>query len=174
MVRRELELHRLNTHTENRVMHAAGRISSHAFQYGGHVGLNAILGGVDVKGPQLVEISADGNMYGLPYLTMGSGSLAALAIMDSQYKDNITQEEGIKVVVAAIEAGIYHDLGSGSNVDVSVIKRGSVEYLRNLKSDNRKVYEKPEGYTFRPERVQVLEEYKHKIAVVPAEQPMEF
>lgn len=173
MVRRELELHALNTHSENRVQHASARLSSHAFKYGGHVGLNAIIGGVDVKGPQLIEVSADGNMYGLPYLTMGSGCLAAMAIMESQYKDALTQEEGIAIVVAAIEAGIYHDLGSGSNVDVSVIKRGSVEYLRNLKHDNAKVFEKPEGYEFKKERVVVLEEYKHKIDVVAAEQPME-
>jgi 20S proteasome subunit beta 2 len=44
-------------------------------------------------------------------------------------------------------------LGSGSNVDVCLIKKGKVEYMRNLKTDNRKLYEKPEGYTFKKERV---------------------
>ena len=81
------------------------------------------------------------------------------------------------MVVAAIEAGIYHDLGSGSNVDVCVIQRNKVEYLRNLKHDNQKVYSKPEGYTFRKDRVQVLEENRHKlldkIVVQEGEQPME-
>ena len=112
-------------------------------------------------------------MYALPYLTLGSGSLAAMAIMESQYKENLTQEEAIKIVVAAIEGGIYHDLGSGSNVDVCLIKKGKVEYMRNLKSDNKKLYEKPEGYTFKKERVQVLNEYRHQIEVTSAPQPME-
>lgn len=58
----------------------------------------------------------------------------------------MSREEAIRICTAAIEGGIYHDLGSGSNVDVAVITKGKVEYLRNLKSDNRKVYEKPEGY----------------------------
>lgn len=46
----------------------------------------------------------------------------------------------------AIEAGIYHDLGSGSNVDVMVIMKGKTEYLRNYKSDNKKLYAKPGGF----------------------------
>ena len=176
MIKRELELHSLNTRSENRVQMAASRLATHAFNYGGNIGTHLILGGVDVKGPQLIEVSNDGNMYALPFLTMGSGSLAAMAIMETQYREDMTQEEAIKIVVAAIEGGIYHDLGSGSNVDVCIIKKGKVEYLRNLKSDNKKVYEKPEGYKFKKERVQVLGEYRHKAAelvVSAGPQPMD-
>ena len=86
----------------------------------------------------------------------------------------MTREQAIKTVVAAIEAGIYHDLGSGSNVDVCLIKKGSVEYMRNLKTDNKKLYEKPEGYQFRKERVQVLKQYNHPTkVVVDSAQPMQ-
>ena len=38
MIKRQLELHRLNTHTESRVQMAALRLTSHAFKYGGHIG----------------------------------------------------------------------------------------------------------------------------------------
>lgn len=51
MIKRQLELHRLNTHTESRVQMAALRLVSHAFKYGGHIGTHLIVGGVDVKGP---------------------------------------------------------------------------------------------------------------------------
>ena len=102
-------------------------------------------------------------MYSNPYHTTGSGSLAAMAILETYYKENMTREEAIKICVAAIEAGIYHDLGSGSNVDVCVITKGKFEMLRNLKHDNKKVYSKPGGYQFRKERVQVLEEVRFKL-----------
>lgn len=85
----------------------------------------------------------------------------------------MTQEEAVKVCVAAIEAGIYHDLGSGSNVDVCLIKKGKVEMMRNLKSDNRKVFERAEPFKFKEDRVQVLKEYKHKIEVTTAPMPMD-
>jgi len=65
------------------------------------------------------------------------------------------------LVVAAIEAGIYHDLGSGNNVDVCVIKKGKVEFMRNIKKDNFKMFSKPDGYKFRPDRCIVLEEVKN-------------
>lgn len=152
---------------------AAGRLTSHAFNYGGHIGTHLIVGGFDVKGPQLIECSNDGNMYSLPYHTTGSGSLAAMAILETYYKEDLTQDEAIKLVVAAIEAGIYHDLGSGSNVDVCIIKKGKVEYLRNYKHDNFKKFSKPDGYKFRPERAVVLEEYRHKIVEVKGDEPME-
>jgi hypothetical protein len=45
--------------------------------------------------------------------------------------------------------------------------------MRNLKSDNFKIYEKPEGWQFKKDRVQVLNEYKHKLEVSNAPQPME-
>ena len=51
MIKRELELHRLNTRTENRIQMAVGRLSDHVFKYGGHIGTHVIVGGVDVKGP---------------------------------------------------------------------------------------------------------------------------
>lgn len=165
MIKRQLELHRLNTHSESRVQMAALKLVTHAFKYGGHIGTHLIVGGVDVKGPQLIECSNDGNMTASPYLTLGSGSLAAMAIMETYYKENMSKEEAIKLCVAAIEAGIYHDLGSGSNVDVSIITRGKVEFLRNYKHDNFKKFSKPDGYQFKKERVQVIEEFKHKLIV---------
>ena len=121
----------------------------------------------------MIECGADGNMYSNPYHTTGSGSLAAMAILETNYKENMSKEEAMKLWVAAIEAGIYHDLGSGSNVDVCVITRGKVEMFRNLKHDNKKMYSKPDGYKFRKEGVQVLKEYRHKLVVEEGEQPME-
>ena len=153
---------------------AAHRLTTHAFKYGGNIGTYLIVGGVDVKGPQLIECQNDGNMYSNPYHTTGSGSLAAMAILETYYKDELTKEEAIALAVSAIEGGVYHDLGSGSNVDVCIITRGKVEYLRNYKHDNKKVYSKPGGYTFPKEKLKVLEEFRHKLIVEEVKvQPMD-
>ena len=165
MIKRQLEMHRLNTRTESRVQMAASRLVEHVWRYGGYIGTYLIIGGVDCRGPQLIEVTADGNSYAAPYLTLGSGSLAAMGILDSEYKEGLPEEKAKALCIKAIEAGVYHDLGSGSNVDCVVIKKGKVEYFRNIKSDNFKMYSKPGGYTFNKERVQVLEEYKQKLQV---------
>lgn len=96
-----------------------------------------------------------------------------MGIMETTYKDNMTQEEAKNMCIKAIEAGIYHDLGSGSNVDVCVIKKGKVEMFRNIKSDNHKVFSKPGGYKFDKERVVILEEFRQKLVVQSAPQPMD-
>ena len=173
MIKRELELHRLNTHSENRVLHAANRLCAHAFKYGGHIGTHLIVGGYDVNGPVLIECQNDGNQFGLPFLTTGSGSLAAMGILETRYKEDMTKDEAIEICIAAIEAGIYHDLGSGSNVDVCVIQNKSVDFLRNIKSDNFKIFSKPSGYKFDEKRVQVLDEFKQKFEVAQAPQAMD-
>jgi 20S proteasome subunit beta 2 len=173
MIKRELEMHRLNTHSQNRVQMAAHRLVNHVVRYGGNIGTYLIIGGYDVKGPQLIEVSADGNSYSFPYLTLGSGSLQAMGVMETRYKDNMTEEEAKQLCMDAIEAGIYYDLGSGSNVDICVIKKDKVNMFRNIKSDNKKVFSKPGGYTFDKARVQILEEYKQKLVVESAEMPMD-
>merc|ERR1711937_935947 len=51
MIKRELELHRMNTRTESRVSMAANRLVDHVFRYGGAIGTYLIIGGYDVGGP---------------------------------------------------------------------------------------------------------------------------
>ena len=173
MIKRELEMHRLNTHSETRVMMAVGKIDNLSFRYQGNLGTHLIVGGVDCKGPQLVEVSNNGYSFSAPFVTMGSGSLAAMGIMETNFKENMTEEEAKALCIKAIEAGVYHDLGSGSNVDICVIKKGKVDYLRNIRSDNQKVYSKPGGFKFTKDRVQVLEEYKTKLVVEDGSAPMD-
>jgi 20S proteasome subunit beta 2 len=68
---------------------------------------------------------------------MGSGSLQAMTIFESKYKDNMTRDEAVALVTEAISAGIYHDLGSGSHVDYCVITKDKSEMFRNaVKNEN--------------------------------------
>lgn len=139
----------------------------------GHIGCGLIIGGIDVKGPQLCSVDPHGHTMYNPYLTTGSGSLAAMAIMETEYKDDMTEQEATQLVVKCIEAGIYHDLGSGSNVDVCIIKRDGAHIQRSYKHDNFKIFSNPRGYNFPKGTTTVLDEYKLKLAVSQGAQPME-
>ena len=172
-ISRELELIRLNTHCETRIQTCVAKLDALTFKYQGHLGTHLIIGGVDIKGPQLIQVSNNGYSFYYPYQVMGSGGLAATAIMEAQYKEDMTEEEAKQVCMNAIEAGIYNDEGSGSNVDICVIKKNKATVYRNIKSDNHKVYSKPGGYKFAADRVEVLKEYKHKIEVSDGGQPMD-
>merc|ERR1711962_1391134 len=59
-----------------------------------------------------------------PYTANGSGMLAAMAVLETGWKPGMDEEGAKKLVRDAITAGIINDMGSGSNVDIAVIKPG--------------------------------------------------
>lgn len=81
------------------------------FQYQGHIGAALVLGGYDATGPHLFTIAPHGSTDKLPYVTMGSGSLAAMAVFESFWKADMSRADAIELVCRAIEAGIFNDLG---------------------------------------------------------------
>lgn len=87
-----------------------------------------------------VQIYPHGSTDILPYATMGSGSLNAMAVFESGYKDDMTKEEAMQLVARAIRSGVYNDLGSGSNVDLCIITKDGAEYLRNYEYLMDKTY----------------------------------
>ncbi|CAH9077740.1 unnamed protein product [Cuscuta epithymum] len=154
MVSSQLKLHRYHTGRESRVVTALTLLKSHLFNYQGHVSAALVLGGVDVTGPHLHTIYPHGSTDTLPFATMGSGSLAAMSVFESRYREGLNRDEGIQLVTDAILAGIFNDLGSGSNVDVCVITKGHAEYIRNHKLPNPRTYPQ-KGYAF-PKKIEVL------------------
>ena len=140
MMASELELQRLYTGRQSRIIHAETRLTNYLFRYQGYIGAALIIGGIDVNGPQIVNISPYGNSMRVPFTTMGSGSLAATSILETGYKDNMTQEEAVELVKNAIEAGIFNDLGSGSNVDIFIITKKGCEKKESYRVYNKKKY----------------------------------
>ena len=117
-------------------------------RYQGHVGAALILGGVDCNGPALYQVYPHGSTDYLPYVTMGSGSVNAMAIFESEYKDGLTQEEAMKLVHKAVLSGIFNDLGSGSNVDLCVITREGHTLHRGYDQPNPRRFRYPGGFTY--------------------------
>lgn len=177
MVSSDVELHRLEADVDTvPVVVAKTLIKRYLYQYQGHVGAALILGGYDKNGPQLTSIAPHGSSDTVPYMTMGSGSLAAMAVFESRYKPGMTEEEGKKLVRDAIAAGIFNDLGSGSNVDLCVITKNKAELIRpydiaNDRSVRQGNYKYPIGTT------QVLKTNRIPIEVVSTtvqrDEPME-
>eukprot|EP00294_Goniomonas_avonlea_P016664 CAMPEP_0114555100 /NCGR_PEP_ID=MMETSP0114-20121206/8571_1 /TAXON_ID=31324 /ORGANISM="Goniomonas sp, Strain m" /LENGTH=324 /DNA_ID=CAMNT_0001740207 /DNA_START=45 /DNA_END=1018 /DNA_ORIENTATION=+ len=148
MMASNLALHRMNTGREVRVVTAVTMIQQMLFRYQGHIGAALILGGVDFTGPQLYSIHPHGSTDKLPYLAMGSGSLAAISVLESSYRENMEEEEAVALMRQAIAAGIFNDLGSGSNCDITVIKKGEVKRFRNIDKAEPKYRSKAGSFKF--------------------------
>lgn len=125
-----IELHRLASGKKPKVATALRMLKQYLFRYQGHVGAALVLGGVDNSGAHLFTVHPHGSTDKLPYVSMGSGSLAAMATFEDRFKPNMEREEAMLLVRDAITAGIFNDLGSGSNVDLCVITASKTDYIR--------------------------------------------
>ena len=76
------------------------------------------------------QVYPHGSTDSLPYCTMGSGSLNAMAVFEDGFREDMGVEDAKKLVARAIRSGIYNDLGSGSNVDLCIIYKDKVGGLR--------------------------------------------
>ncbi|GAA5842413.1 hypothetical protein JCM9279_005376 [Rhodotorula babjevae] len=151
MISSNIKLHELSTGRPPLVATAMTMLKQYLFQHQGQVGAALVLGGIDPTGPHLYTVAPHGSTDKLPYVTMGSGSLAAMAVFETSWRPNMSRAEAVECVAAAIEAGIWNDLGSGSNVDVCVIEgeksadglkytgKAKTDYLRNFRMPNEKV-----------------------------------
>lgn len=123
-------------------------LKQHLFRYQGHIGAYLVVAGVDPTGTHLFTVHAHGSTDKLPYVTMGSGSLAAMSVFESMWKPSLTKDEAIKLASEAIQAGIWNDLGSGSNVDVCVMEKDKpTKVMRNYLTPNERG-EKERSYKF--------------------------
>lgn len=61
-------------------------VTNSVCRYQGHVSAALVLGGVDIKGPHLFTVYPHGSTDALPYATMGSGSLNAMAVFENGFR----------------------------------------------------------------------------------------
>ncbi|KAH8704879.1 putative proteasome component Pup1 [Talaromyces proteolyticus] len=153
LISSNIELHSLSTSRPPRVATCMTMLKQHLFRYQGHIGAYLVVAGVDPTGTHLFTVHAHGSTDKLPYVTMGSGSLAAMSVFESMWKPNLDREGAINLCAEAILAGIFNDLGSGSNVDVCVIEKDQPsQLLRNYIKPNergqkQRDYKFPRGTT---------------------------
>ncbi|EFA84863.1 proteasome subunit beta type 7 [Heterostelium album PN500] len=159
LISSKLKLHRLATGKQVRVVTALTMLKQMLFKYQGHVSAALILGGIDITGPSLHTIYPHGSTDQLPFVTMGSGSLAAMAELEANFKPNMTKQEAITLVADAIKSGIFNDLGSGSNVNITVLTKEGVEVLKGYERPNERKY-RSKPYIFKSGTTPILSEVR--------------
>jgi 20S proteasome subunit beta 2 len=127
-------------------------LKQHLFRHQGHIGAYLVVAGCDPTGSHLFTVHAHGSTDKLPYVTMGSGSLAAMSVFETQWRPNLDRDGAVKLCSDAIMSGIFNDLGSGSNVDVCVITPEKATLLRNyikpnVREKKMRDYRFPKGTT---------------------------
>jgi proteasome beta subunit len=83
-----------------------------------------IIGGMDKGGFKIYSIDSAGGLIDEPkFVSTGSGSIFAYGVLETQYKDNMTLDDGLKVVVNSLRTAMKRDSASGGKIDAVMITK---------------------------------------------------
>ena len=80
-----------------------------------------ILGGWDSTGGHVYSLDAAGGSIPDKYTAGGSGSPYAFGVLEDQFQDDMTVNDGIELALRAVTAAMNRDSASGNGADVAVI-----------------------------------------------------
>jgi 20S proteasome subunit beta 2 len=135
----QLELIRVSTGKESRVKSSISICQKILYTHKGFLSAALIVGGLDFNGSQLYAVYPHGSSEKVSFVSLGSGSLAATSILDNNFKKNLTFNQALLVLQESIKAGIYNDTGSGGSIDLCIITKKRIKFLRNKFSANKSI-----------------------------------
>ncbi len=88
-----------------------------------------LIAGFDEKGPGLFSLDAIGGLEEeKKFFSTGSGSPMALGVLEDSYKEGMSADEGVKLVIRAIKSAVERDIASGGvGIDVAVITKTGIK-----------------------------------------------
>jgi len=97
--------------------------------------LQAIVGGVDDTGACIFAVDPLGSLTEEKCVSTGSGSPVAYGVLESEFKEGMSEREALPIVVRAVDSAMKRDSASGDSFDVAVVTR---EGYRELQEDEKK------------------------------------
>jgi len=80
-----------------------------------------LIGGVDETGPHVFNLDPFGSLNEEKSVATGSGSPIAYGVLEDKYREGMTVEELLPIIVKAVNAAMKRDVASGNNYNVTVI-----------------------------------------------------
>ncbi len=98
--------------------------------------MQAIVGGMDDAGPHIFALDPFGSLTKEKCFSTGSGSPIALGVLEDSYRDDMSVEEGVPLVIRSLVSAMRRDAGTGDSFDVVVVTdRGYRELTKQEKED---------------------------------------
>lgn len=92
-------------------------------------GVSIILAGVDADGPKLFETDPTGIYFQYKATVIGEGEPEIEEILNNEYNENLTVEEGLKLVVKALEKVLEKNF-SMERIDAAYIKTNDRKFVK--------------------------------------------
>jgi proteasome beta subunit len=135
LTRAELKLKDLRTKSKTSVKEAANLFSTIVYQnirqFSPIMAItHFLLAGYDSGGFSLYDVSPDGFLEEINnYQATGSGMMQAHPILDAEYTEGMSLEDGIKLAKKCINASRKRDPASGEGIDVYTITKKEIKQV---------------------------------------------
>ena len=80
-----------------------------------------IVGGWDKLGPHIFSFDMAGSLSEDDWFSSGSGSPMAFGVLEALYKENMSEDEGLKIALKALKAAIKRDTATGDGISAVII-----------------------------------------------------
>lgn len=97
-----------------------------------------IIGGYDENGPAIYTLDPIGSVEEEnKFFSTGSGSPMALGVLEDNYREGLSVQEGAKLAIKAIKAAIERDIASGGkSIDVAIITKEGFKLYKKDEVEN--------------------------------------
>ncbi|MGA2237663.1 MAG: archaeal proteasome endopeptidase complex subunit beta [Candidatus Bathyarchaeia archaeon] len=86
-----------------------------------------IVGGIDDEGPSLFVLDPLGSVIDDKFASVGSGSEIAIGVLEAEFKEGLSVEQGKELVKKAAKAALARDIGSGNGLDFMTITKSGIK-----------------------------------------------
>lgn len=127
----ELKLKNIRTGRRSTLKEAANLLSSwnYSMLRSNYSISHFLVGGFD-KTSGLYDVTPDGALKEhVDYVASGSGSLFSIGVLENDYTEGLSADDGVKLVVRALNAALQRDSASGNGVDVYVIDKDGAHHV---------------------------------------------
>jgi proteasome beta subunit len=91
-----------------------------------------IVGGMDEGGARLFVLDPLGSVIEDKFTAVGSGSEIAMGLLETEFKEGMSIEEGKGLARKAVKAASARDIGSGEGLDMLVITNAGIREEQEL------------------------------------------
>ncbi len=139
LIQAELRLKKIRTNKEPNVKESTNLLAAILYSNIRRMSMipsivGLLLGGKDSEGFHLFELGPDGSITeSQDFSSNGSGSPIAYGVLESNYRKDLSIQEGIKLATKSINAAIQRDMPTGDGIDVVTITTSGVKTLPTKK-----------------------------------------
>ena len=116
------QLYRINLNRPIPVS-AAARFTANLLASARGLSVQILLGGMDATGPHIFALDPFGSLTEEKSVSTGSGSPIAYGVLEDKFRENMTIEQALPVVVKAVNAAMKRDVASGNHYNIIVVDK---------------------------------------------------